>query len=192
MDIKANMKKAVGKLVSLDEPAWARIESCLVPKRLLEGHHIIREGAVARYVGFVGDGCLRSFYYHDGEEYTVNFFLPGDFFGDCQNFIARDPSTITIQAVEPSQLLLIPLDDLNQMEEEFPAVESLGKRITEKHYEHERKRITSFLSDNAEKRYLDLLENKPLLIRRTPQHMVASYLGMSPETLSRVRRHIAQ
>lgn len=153
---------------------------------------MVREGEVARHVGFVDHGCLRSVYNRDGNEHTANVFLDGDFFGDCENFDARGPSPLSLQAVESSTLLLISLDDLEQMEQEFPSVEALGRRIAEQHYAHERRRVESLLTESAETRYRSLIERQPRLLQRVPQYMIASYLGMMPETLSRVRRSLAQ
>jgi len=146
------------------------------------------EGKVAQKMGFVNRGLLRQFAVKDGKEYTDLFFSENEFIGNYISYLQQEPVTAICQALEPCELLVIPFATLESMYAELPVVEEFSRIIgNEKLFQLEERR-KSLLMSSPEERYQEVVRDHPGLLQRIPQYMLAQYLGIRPETLSRIRK----
>ena len=165
------------------------VRSLFVAHRLAKGAFYQRAGDITTHGGFVVRGCLRTYTIDtDGVERIVYFSAEQSWVGDIQSARLRRPTQYYVDAIEPVDLLLIALADFDRVLERFPDV-ARGYRLgLERLTAARERRIAHTLNSTAEERYADFMERYPSLASRIPQRMLASYLGITPETISRVRR----
>ena len=180
------------KRVPLTEDEQEFIKNYLTVKKLRKRQYLLQEGDVCKCVAFVEKGALRLYRVNeDGSEHIVAFALEGFFITDLYSFLTNETSTYNIDAIEDSELVLITRsasDELRKLSSKYQ--EFIFQTTSEAYIQLER-RITSTISLNLEERYKELTANYPDIIQRVPQHMIASYMGLTPETLSRVRKRIS-
>ncbi|EQA43599.1 cyclic nucleotide-binding domain protein [Leptospira broomii serovar Hurstbridge str. 5399] len=160
-------------------------EEIIPAKKLL-----LRQGEIAKYVYFLDQGCLRLGFNDNDREITFQFFFECQAITSMESFKSYSPSPFFLESIEPSRLFALGRDDalmLYNKHEEFKdyLIEFLFSRVT--NY------IRLFLSrikDTPEERYLDLIRNHPEIVNRIPQHYIASYLGITPVSLSRIRNRV--
>lgn len=151
-----------------------------------------KSGKISLIMGFVNSGILRQYYLKDGNEFTDCFYAENEFIGNYISYLSKEPSHITTVALEPCELLVIPFAELEKLYEVMPVAAQFAKKIGEQKLFRLNKRNSSLLMDSPEERYYKLLEEKPDLHKRVPQYLIAQYLGIRPESLSRIRkRHIS-
>jgi CRP/FNR family transcriptional regulator, anaerobic regulatory protein len=151
---------------------------------------ILREGETCRYLYFINKGCIRYFYNVDGEEKTGQFFFENGWYSDLESFLTGEPSWQNIQALEPTQLLLISRDNLYRLYEQVPVFERFGRLLIEQSFIGLRTKNKHLTSLSPEERYLKLIEERPKVIQRVSLKYIASYLGVQPESLSRIRKRL--
>ena len=147
-----------------------------------------KEGRIGQYLGFINKGILRQYHLKDGQEFTEDFFSENDFIGNYISYLKQEPSTLNIQALEDCELFVITFDDLQKFYDEIPTVDRFGRLIAEKKLIEFHDKTTSFLLDSPEERYYKLIQQKPDLHSRVKQYYIAQYLGIRPESLSRIRK----
>jgi CRP/FNR family transcriptional regulator, anaerobic regulatory protein len=151
------------------------------------GEVLLNMNERCRDMFFVEKGLLRGYYLEDGREVT-NWFAPeGDFATCFYSFIVKEPSFECIQCLEDTELVKINYTDLQQIYAAFPETERVGRLITENYYIKLEERLISIQFKTAKERYLKLMATRPFLLQRASLGQIASYLGMSQETLSRIR-----
>ena len=148
-------------------------------------------GKVANAVYFVESGCLRLFYTKDGVDRTTYFFTEHMFAGTYDSFISRKPSLIAMEALEDTQVLALSYAALEKLYQVFPKMNEFVRKSIEQRFVVLHDLFTSYLLNSPEERYRDLLKERPDLIQRVPQHHIASFIGVTPVSLSRIRRRIA-
>ena len=155
----------------------------------LKRHEILQgEGDSARRMFFVVKGCLRVFFIkEDGTDATRRIVFENRFSTTLVGFITQEPSLEYTQALEPTTLLYITRDDFYELLERIPVWEKFYRQYLEYAYVNNTNRLMSFITQNASERYKTLLEQEPEIVRRLPNRIVASYLNISPETLSRLK-----
>ena len=164
------------------------IKALFIPKKVRKGDFLLREGETARYSIFVSSGCLCTYTIDDtGKEHILQFSPENWWTGDM-NFTSNVPSQCFIEALEDSEVLLTELASIQKLNNYIPESAALYQAALQKSVAAKNQRIVSALSASAEERYNDFLKKYPSLLQRVPQHMIASYLGISPETLSRIRK----
>lgn len=147
---------------------------------------------VCRTMGFLLEGVFRVFYEADGKEINTHFLLPQDFVAEFDSFLAQSPSRYSIQALEPASLIEFDHAALQSAYGRSHGWERLGRLMAESAYRRSRERTESFLFLTGEERYLKAVREEPELFARVPLYHIASYLGVERESLSRIRKRLAE
>ena len=164
-----------------------------VPRSLRAHECLQRAGDVAQYAAFVANGCLRTYVIDsDGREHIVQFAPETWWLADNVSLSSGAPSQYFVDAIEDSDLLLIDPPSHETIVERIPGYAAAFRRGLQRHAAAKDERIVSSLSAPAQQRYLDFLATYPSIATRVPQRMLASYLGVTPETVSRIRRKLAR
>lgn len=164
------------------------IKAVCVIRKLRKRQYLVQEGDVWRYNAFVCKGFLRSYHVDDkGQEHIMNFAPENYWTGDRESLQNGTPTRYNIDAVEDTHVLLINKENFEEICRKVPAFNDMVNTILERSFIASQRRIHAAISYSAEEKYQHFLTTYPNIINRIPQHMIASYLGLSPETLSRVR-----
>jgi len=164
-----------------------------LPRRLAAGDFLQRGGDVARHAAFVARGCLRSFVIDaKGKEHVVQFAPEQWWLADAISLNTGTPSQYFFAAIEDSDLLVIDGPGHQQIVDRVPGYSHAMRAGLQKHAAAKDVRIVKTLSATAEERYLDFMQTFPTVAQRVPQWMLASYLGVSPETVSRIRKNLSR
>lgn len=139
---------------------------------------------------FLLKGCVRKYYVKDGEQITTNIMTENNFIGAFTSLITGVKSNETIECLEPLEMLILRKEDLNRLYVEVPLMNEFIRKILEQTLIQFQKALTSFILDNPEERYEKLLSENPEILKRVPQHMLATYLGITATSLSRIRKRI--
>jgi CRP-like cAMP-binding protein len=165
-----------------------QIEQLAVPKKLLRKEYVLREGEVNRHKIFVCSGLLRAYQLApDGSEYIMRFAAEGAWMIDHESYSRQAPSRYFIQALEDAELLLLTKAHMDELIEFIPSLRYYSEQVREQSMNHSLQRILTNISYTAEEKYMSFVQSYPDVFNRVPLHMVASYLGVSRETLSRIR-----
>jgi CRP-like cAMP-binding protein len=187
------LSNSVSKVVNLTEEELAYCRSRFIPKKLRKRQYLLQEGDLCRYTVFVEKGLLRSFIVDDkGTEHILQFAFEGWWMADLYSFLTNEPSLYYMDAIEDSELLMIDRESWDNLLVQVPAMERYFRILIQNNLIATQRRLMGTMSDTAEEKYLKLTRTFPECIQRVPQHMIASYLGMTRETLSRTRGHMAQ
>lgn len=171
----------------------AFIRTMFLPHTLAAGEFLQRAGEPARHAAFVARGCLRSFVIDaKGKEHVVQFAPEQWWLADAISLTTGAPSQYFFAAVEDSDLLLIDAPNHQRIVDSVPGYSAAMRAGLQKHAAAKDVRIVKALSASAEERYLDFMNTFPTIAQRVPQWMLASYLGVSPETVSRIRKHLSR
>ena len=154
---------------------------------LKKGRHLIRIGETENYFYFIHSGVLRAYTDKDGNEISVGFTYNGDFSGAFDSFIGRIPSWFGIQALSPCEMLRVTYDDLMKLFDSSHQIERWGRIFISEMLIRMAKRQVEVRSFSAEERLSRLEQNSPQIFQFVPLKYLASYIGMTPETLSRLR-----
>jgi len=176
------------KIVGITPEEFELCRSILIPKKLRKKQLLLAEGDVCRYVAYVNKGCMRSFAVDKkGVEHIAQFALEGWTIFDYASFINGTPATYFIEALEDSELYLLDKAGREKLVETIPKFERSIRLNLEKNLVAFQFRVDSLLFQNAEERYDAFVTMFPEIMQRVPQHMVASYLGVTAPFLSRIR-----
>ncbi|MBD3904189.1 MULTISPECIES: Crp/Fnr family transcriptional regulator [Chryseobacterium] len=162
-------------------------------KKVGKHEMLLQEGEVCRNTFFVEKGLLRMYSIDkNGKEHVIQFAPENWLIGDRSSLYFNEKSRYYIEAVEDSEVLFLQPDFFSKLLEEFPNTIEKNDLIIQKHVKSLQDRINSLLGETAEERYLKFIKMYPDLLLRVPQWMIASYLGITPESLSRVRKELAK
>jgi CRP-like cAMP-binding protein len=167
-------------------------KTLFIPKKLRKKQYLLQEGDVCRYTAFVEKGMLRTFTVDEkGNEPVLQFSSEGWWIADLYSFLTEEPSIYNIEALENCELLLITKPSWDRLLEKAPVFERYFRILIQNNLIATQRRLMSSLSETAEEKYKKLIKDFPGCLNRVPQHMIASYLGITPETLSRIRSQMA-
>lgn len=160
-------------------------------RNYLKGQFVVQNGDVCKYENFVISGCLKTFYIDtSGQEHIVMFAIENWWTADMSSFLTQTPADYNVQCLENSVLAQIYYEDLEQLYRQIPKLERFFRIIIQKAYISSQKRLINNLSLPAKERYLQFREKYPQIEQRVPQYMIASYLGITKEFLSKIRSQL--
>lgn len=183
----------VREKIQLTEANAALVKTFFSPKKIRRRQYLLQEGDVCRHLMFVEKGLLRSYNVDEkGTEHMIHFAWEGWWMADTYSFLSGEVSSYNIDALEDSELLLITLQGFEEMMLKVPVMERYFRILFQNNIISKERRLISSISDSAEEKYVRLAGSSPQLVQRIPLNMVASYLGITPETLSRIRKKLAK
>lgn len=175
---------------ALDEAEKKLVLESFERMTLKRNDYFLREGQVCRYVGFLQEGLVVYYTLNaDGIEQVCDFGTAGNWITQYESFTEKKTSSLFIKATEYSTLYVISIEKLNELYRAVPAFESVSRKIIEKIFMEMVNRTRSFQMLGAEERYAELLKNNPAIANRVPQYYIASFLGIAPQSLSRIRNN---
>jgi len=188
--MKDQIKKNLNKYVDFSDAEIDELVSKMVFKTYERKEFIVSEGQVCKHKFFILDGLVRSFYFDEkGKEKIIQFALENWWISNMESFVLGIPSTSTIQAIEKTTLLSISKTDLEQLYDKIPKLERFFRMLTENMLIAIQRRNDIYLQMKSKDRYNDLTRNFPVFAQRVPQYMIASYLEITPEYLSELRKN---
>ena len=156
-------------------------------------HFYLHSNSIQKEIGFLYSGLMRSFYIdNNGNEISVNFIREKSFATDYPAFITQTPCKYYFQCIEHTIIVNLSYIHIQEGYEKFPILERYGRLVTEEVLKMQQKRIDRFLFDNAEKRYLNFIDEYPDLFNRVSLSYLASYLGIERQSLTRIRKKLAR
>lgn len=151
---------------------------------------LLQEGQIARNAYFIREGCIRMWFNNHGRDVSFQFFFEGEGVSSIESFRSGEPSRFSVETLEPCTLLMLSKKNFEQLMEELPGQKDMLIEILHQRMEHYMKLFLQRIRDSPEKRYADLMKESPHIIQRIPQHYIASYLGVTSVSLSRIRNRL--
>ncbi len=187
------LKSYMERFMPVPEEDWNLLLPHLREKKLQKNEYLVKAGKVCNEIGFLLQGCMRHFYTKNEEEKTTYFYFENNLVSSYFSCITGQPSQLYIEALTDCQLLVFPYTVLQQLYSKSHAWEKFGRLIAEYIALGLEDRMVSLLTLSPEERYEQLLQsNKHKILERIPQHYIANYLGITPVSLSRIRRRLAK
>lgn len=181
------------KQTDLTEEDLNRIQAVSIFKKLRKRQYLLQEGNINHHACFIIKGCLRNYHMsEDGIEHILKFAVENWWMSDLESYNNGIPSKNSIDAIEDSELLLIEKNDFKRLVNDIPRFREFWDKLKSKSVDTLQNRIMSNISDTAEEKYFKFIKSYPDIFNRVPLHMIASYLGLSRETLSRIRNQNAK
>ena len=187
MIVDNNLLHLFRSITTISTELEERLKAILRKDTFPKKHLLLKEGQVSNYIYFIEKGFIRSYYLRYGKEITSWFMKEGDIIISVNSFYKRLPSYEYIQTIEESTVSFIDYNELHQLYNEFTEFNIVGRRLTEKYYGLSEERLYSMRKQSAEERFKFLLDRYPEIFKRAPLGYIASYLGVSLETVSRIR-----
>jgi CRP-like cAMP-binding protein len=187
------IRNNISRHVSLTDAEFGHFTTLLKARTLKKRELLLRAGEVCVCEGFVNRGCLRVYNIDgSGSEHVLYFATEDWWVADIASFVAQSPASLNIEAIEESEVLLIDKASKEKLYVEIPKFERLFRILTQRTHVALQQRLIAVMSQTADERYLDLKARYPEIEKRVPQHQIASYLGISPEFLSKIRKRLAE
>ena len=175
---------------SLNEEEIKAIAESINVRSVKKGTILLNEGSISKECYSVLKGLVRQYYIKDGEEKTTAFFTEGQAVASFSSYINQTPSKHYLVCVEDCSLTVGSKEKEKQMIAKFPKLESIIRSEMEKNAGLAQEEMATFITSSPEERYINLIKNRSELLNRVPQHQIASFLGIKPESLSRLRKRI--
>jgi CRP/FNR family transcriptional regulator, anaerobic regulatory protein len=183
------LKEFFRLFVDFSDEELAEVWSFFSPKSLKKGEFLCVPNEIATEIGFLLKGTCRIFYLIEGRESTRHLISERNIVTSNPSFTTQKPSTEYVEALEHCELLMLSYENLQKMYEISPKWERFARMLAEYAYNEQQKRIYSLIALPAHQRYENFVKESPHLIQKVPQYIIANYLGISPETLSRIRKN---
>ena len=179
------------KFINLSSKAYLDIESRLVYKTLNKNEYLIREGQTIKYLPFIGKGLMVNYRLDEnGDKHVIQIRWTGLWLGDIYSFFSGAPTTFNIRTYQPTELLMINHDTFDYMTKEYPVFERYFRLVIQTAYISTLNQIFNRHSLSAKERYLELIKKYPTLMDEIPHYLIASYLNIRPQSLSRIRKKL--
>ena len=191
MDAVLPLFENIERYVVLSAAEKERIAAVAELKKIKRRQFIDQPGFISKYRNYIVQGTFRSFYLDaEGKEHTVQIAMDDWFVSDFYSYITQTPATLFVEALEDSIILQMAYDDIEPLCRDMHPLSEYFRVTTERAFAFSRNRALSGLSKSAEDRFLELQKLYPSMIQRVPQRIIASYLGMTPEFLSKIRKKL--
>lgn len=185
------IRNYISRFVSFTEEEWHAHEALLIRKTIGKGEFLLKAGEVCNHVTFINKGYFRVYNVIREQDLTVNFTFEGNYVTDFASFVSRQPTVDNIVAMEDAEVLLLNYDDMQIAYEKYPVWQKFGRMIAEYILIFIVDRNRSLLFLTPEERYVKLMKDRPKVIAQVPLKYIASYLGITPEALSRIRKRMS-
>ncbi len=191
-DKMEELRNLLNELININDKEWFAFTKAIKEEQHTPKTLVIKEGSVANKIYFIKSGLLRTYYLEDGKEITTYFSCEGQFIGTFTSFISQEPSMEILETIEESVLYSLSYNALQLLYKEYPKFERLGRIWAEQNYLCIVERVIVMQTKTGKQKYLNFIENyHKRIVQCAPQHQIASFLGVAPESLSRIRREIA-
>ena len=180
----------IKSFVALSQNDEAEFIKILEIKKYAKKEFILKEGEICDKIFFINSGCARDFFNIEGEEKIVEFFFENSWFTDYGSFLTGQPTIENLQAIEPCEVVYFSKASLYNLYITNPVFERVGRVMAENAFINLMKISSMRTNHDPQERYLNLMKSRPELFERIPQHYIASYLGLQPQSLSRIRKRI--
>lgn len=188
-----NIEAYLAKVLEIPVEAVAACNNHYVSKKIGKNEFLLKEGEICQSTFFVEKGLLRMFSIDkNAKEHIIQFAPENWLISDRSSLFFNENSKYFIEAVEESEVVMLQNDFFTNLVEKFPHIAERNNLLLQKHIRGLQNRLNSLLAESAEERYMNFLKMYPDIMQRVPQWMVASYLGITPESLSRVRKELAR
>lgn len=176
---------------TISDEEFKYVEVAFKMKTLKKRQFLLHEGSVCKFMSFIINGAMRQYHIDDkGNEHIISFGIEEWWISDRGSFTNLSPSRYNIDAIEDTNLLVTTLEEINSLKEHSPLFLKMAHILDENSFIASQKRVEATISYTAEEKFIYLMETNPVFVKRFPQNMLASYLGITPETLSRVRKSL--
>ncbi|MBI1224456.1 MAG: cyclic nucleotide-binding domain-containing protein [Bacteroidetes bacterium] len=187
----ASLIQHIEKIIPLDDEARQALAIKVTSKKIRRRQYLLQDGDICRHYNFVLNGCLRMYLVDEkGTEHVLQFAIEGGWIADIGSLHTDQPSHFCIDALEPTEVLRIAKEDLIDLYVKHPAFDRYFRVLTENAFVGMQQRVMQNISSTAETRYLLFLEKYPHLFNRIPLVQIASFIGVTPEFLSKIRRNL--
>jgi CRP-like cAMP-binding protein len=178
-------------LPAMTEDSWKICESTLSVRNIKKGEMLVREGMICNHVSFINHGLVKIYYVVGGKEKIINFCNELNYVSDYHSFLVQAPAQTFVTAIEDTEVIDTSYSGLQMLYERVPEANILGRMIAERLFIQMCESTSCEVKDSIEERYRKVMQEKPWLVQRAPQYMIASYLGITPEALSRVKARMS-
>lgn len=182
-----NIKSYIEANFGFSQSEINEILNCFTPKSFTKKEYFLKEGQYCKSVGFVEKGNFIYYQIVDGEEKICDFAFENDWVTHYKSLLGNIPSEINIKSLEDSEILLLNVNKMDELSQTLPKVNIIRSTLAEQYFTKSTQRATNLINLDAKRRYLALLEEIPFIHQRVPQYYIASYLGIKPQSLSRIR-----
>lgn len=189
-----NMRSTFSQLVDLSDEAWEAVLAVGQPNQYNRKQLLLEPGQVCDRMLFIHQGAMRLYRIQDGLDITYFFFFPDSFAfaTDFASFKTDSPSQYYLECIDDCRVTTFPRTAIYSLYDQYPQMQKFGRLMAEYAYLMMDRRMSHFQFHNLETRYLALLQEEPALLQRVPQHLIATYLGVTPESLSRIKQQVAR
>ena len=170
-----------------DKTNWEKFQNAFIQREVTSKSTLLKEGEISKQIHFIQKGCLREWFNKDGKDITFQFFFEGQPVASIDSFMNNKPSLFSIESIEPSTILSLGKNDFEELLKTYPEFKGGFQSFIFQRFRNYGQLFLSRIKDTPQERYDDLLNNHPEIIQRIPQHYIASYLGITPISLSRIR-----
>ncbi|WP_157584787.1 Crp/Fnr family transcriptional regulator [Spirosoma arboris] len=177
-------------LTSQSDDDWLRFSTIVESVAYQKNDCLIQAGQAEKYIYYIDEGMVRLFLTNNGRDISLDFIFSNDFVSAYSSFLTGQPTAFTVQALSDVQALRFSRTKLLALYDQSHKAERIGRLIAEQAFLRKTSREVQFLTNNAKQRYVQLLEQNPVLVQTIPVRHLASYLGIAPESLSRIRREV--
>jgi len=191
MDIIQKIKISIEPIISLTEEELLNFSNAFKFKKLKKNEFFLKEGQICDYIGLITSGVLiYTKTIENGDEVTIHFAFEDDWVNNNLSRLSNSPSTISIKAIEDTEILIIKQKDISDLYLQIPKIERLGRILTEKAFIKFVEQTIEFQTLSAKERYEKLIMNYPEIFQKVQLYHIANYLGIAPKSLSRIRKEL--